>query len=150
MLLGFTAGYALRASWRPRPEGDRWFLAVALLSIAIVICSLTMVLAAAPGPGVASIVDTWASHGFPIRAGLPESERLPLRLPASVIFVAASEECPARQGSDRRVLSVLLVSVAAAGALDVRAIEIALRHPPFPQSVVEVHRWVRISASSRT
>ena len=150
ILLGFTAGYALRASWRPRREGDGWFLAVALLWVAIVICSLATVLAAAPGPGGASIVDTWAARGFPIRAGLPfyAIGVAAIAVAGVVIFVATSEECPAQQGLDRRVLSVLLVSVAAAGALNVyRLFEIALRHPPFPQSVVEVHRWVRISAS---
>jgi hypothetical protein len=149
VLLAFTAGYALRVPWRPGRAGDRWFHAVALLWIAIVMCSLAMVLAA-PAPGVTSLVDTWAALGFPIRTGLPFHAIgvAAIAVAGVVIFVATSDECTARQGLDRRVLSVLLISVAAAGALNVyRLLEIALRRPPFLHSVVEAHRSVRISAS---
>jgi O-antigen ligase len=43
---------------------------------------------------------------------------------------------------------MLLISIAAVGTVNVyRFFEIALRRPPFPASVVDVHRWVRISAT---
>jgi O-Antigen ligase len=145
LLLAFTAGYALRFAWRPRRDSDHWLLTVALVWVAIVICSLAMVLAAEPEAGVASSLFSWASQGFPMRGAIGAAA---IAIADVVAFVATSEECAAHQGLDRRVFGALLVSVAATGALNVyRLFEIALRHPPFPESIVEVHRLVRISAT---
>jgi hypothetical protein len=149
LLLGFTGGYALRFAWRPRRPDDPWLPTVALVWTAIVFCSLAMVLSE-PASGIASTLASWASVGFPLRTGLPFGAigAGAMAIAGVAAFVATCEICTAHQGLESRVLGTLLVTVAAAAALNLyRLFEIALRHPPFPESIVEVHRWARISAT---
>jgi O-antigen ligase len=148
LMLAATAGYALRSTWRTPPCSDTLLIATAVAWFGVVIFSLGWVLAAHPGPGFVASVSSWATHQFPLRDNVqfPGLWGSALAIGGVAAYVMTSCECTQTPVLNVRVLRVLLYSVAANGFLNVyRLLEIALRRPPFLASLLEVHRWVRIS-----
>jgi O-antigen ligase len=149
LMLAAAAGYLARLSARPDAT-DRPLLVAVLIWAWLVVTSLVPWLVAHPGPGVLARLSEFVAAGFPLRTELPlpGAWAAAVAMSGVVAYLMAGDLCAKTDGLDRRVVRTLLCSCSALGVLNAyRLVEVALRNPPFLTTLIEVHRWMRVSVT---
>jgi O-antigen ligase len=149
LTLAAAAGYAIRSTRAKVDDPDRPLTAASAAWLVVVLVSLGS-LSLGQGHGVLARIGDWAAARFLLRDNVqfPGVASAAIAIGGVAAYMMTARECVRRPDLGVRVLRLLLYSMAAVGLLNVyRLVEIALRRPPFPASLLAVHEWARISVT---